>query len=172
MAFWRERLAGMTPLELPVDQMRPQVFGFQGRLFERPFPDELRERLEQLGHREGSTLFMTTLAAYVALLHRLTGQEDLTVAVPISNRNQTATEPIVGTFVNTLVIRNDLTRRPKLTRAAPARARHSARRIRPSRRPLREASGRTCPQSGPQSPAVGPGHVQSSERAGTRNATR
>ena len=114
MAFWRERLAGVTPLELPTDKMRPQIFGFQGRLYERPFPAELRERLEQLGRREGSTLFMATLAAYVALLHRLTGQEDLTVAVPISNRNQTATEHIVGTFVNNLVIRTDLGGAPSL----------------------------------------------------------
>ena len=57
---------------------------------------------------------MTTMAGYVALLHRLTGQEDLTVAVPISNRNQTATEHIVGTFVNNLVIRNDLSGAPSL----------------------------------------------------------
>src|SRR5262249_44519079 len=51
---------------------------------------------------------------YVALLHRLTGQEDLTVAVPISNRNQTAAEQIVGTFVNNLVIRTDLSGAPSL----------------------------------------------------------
>src|SRR5262249_7755009 len=104
MAFWRKRLEGVTPLMLPTDEVRPQVYGFQGRLYKRPLPDGLRKRLEQLGHHEGSTLFMTTLTAFMALMHRLSGQADLTIAVPISNRSQTATEQIVGTFVNTLVI--------------------------------------------------------------------
>ena len=70
-----------------------------------------------------------------------TGQEDLTVGVPIANRNRTATEHIVGTFVNTLVIRNDLSGAPSLAGVAPASARCSARRLRTPGCPLR-GSGR------------------------------
>src|SRR5262249_48005184 len=81
---------------------------------EQPFSHELQDRLEQLGRRDGFTLFMTTLTAYAVLLHRITGQTDLTIAVPIANRTHTSTEKLVGTFVNTLVIRVDLAGHPSL----------------------------------------------------------
>jgi amino acid adenylation domain-containing protein len=125
MAFWRGYLDGVAPLALTTDFVRPQVYGFRGHLYKRPFPDELRKRLEQLGQKEGATLFMTTLAAFMALLRRWSGQDDLTVAVPISNRSQTATEHIVGTFVNTLVIREDVGGVPSL-RELLQRVRQSA----------------------------------------------
>ena len=114
LAYWRTQLDGIAPLELPTDKPRPDVFGFQGGIYEQPFSDELHDRLKQLGRREGFTLFMTTLTAYAVLLHRLTGQTDFTIAVPIANRTHTSTEKLVGTFVNTLVIRVDLGGRPSL----------------------------------------------------------
>jgi amino acid adenylation domain-containing protein len=117
LAYWRTELDGIVPLELPTDKPRPDVFGFRGRVYLQPFSDELHDRLTQLGHREGSTLFMTTLTAYAVLLHRWTGQTDFTIAVPIANRTHTSTEKLVGTFVNTLVIRVDLDGRPSLREA-------------------------------------------------------
>jgi glyine---[glycyl-carrier protein] ligase len=108
LAYWRKQLSGVVPIELPTDKPRPKFFGFQGRINEQPFSDELHGRLMQFGRREGFTLFMTTLAAYAVLLHRLTGQTDFTIAVPIANRTHTTTEKLVGTFVNTLVIRVDM----------------------------------------------------------------
>ncbi|CEJ85457.1 Amino acid adenylation domain protein [Hyphomicrobium sp. GJ21] len=114
LAYWRKKLDGIEPIELPTDKPRPDIFGYQGKIYEQPFSENLRDQLEQLGRREGYTLFMTLLAAYAVLLHRVTGQSDFTIAVPIANRTHTATETLVGTFINTLVLRIDLEGRPTL----------------------------------------------------------
>ena len=65
-----------------------------------------------LSVQEGVTLYMTFLAGFVALLHRLTGQEDIAVGTPIANRNWLAIEGLIGTFVNTLVLRMDVSGEP------------------------------------------------------------
>jgi amino acid adenylation domain-containing protein len=68
--------------------------------------------LKHLSVQEGVTLYMVFLAGFVALLNRLTGQEDIVVGTPIANRNHLAIEGLVGTFVNTLVLRTDVSREP------------------------------------------------------------
>ncbi|MCP4657326.1 MAG: hypothetical protein GY856_18095, partial [bacterium] len=71
-------------------------------------PAELRQDLHQLSREQGSTLFMTLLAAFQALLGRTAGQADLAVGTAIANRNHAEIEGLVGFFVNTLVLRADL----------------------------------------------------------------
>ena len=105
MAYWREQLDGLAPLSLPFDRPFPDAPSFVGGRHEIALPEGLLPRLEALGRREGATLFMTSFAAFVALLHRVNGQDDLAVGVPIANRTQADTEGLVGTFVNTLVMR-------------------------------------------------------------------
>ena len=73
---------------------------------------DLSETLEALSRREGATLFMTLLAAFQALLHRYTGQDDIAVGSPIASRNRAETEGLIGFFVNTLVLRTDLSGDP------------------------------------------------------------
>jgi aspartate racemase len=68
--------------------------------------------LKALSQREGLTLFMTLLAAFKALLHRYTGQDDVLVGSPIANRNRREVEGLIGFFVNTLVLRTDLAGNP------------------------------------------------------------
>jgi hypothetical protein len=75
-------------------------------------PDGLFARVEELSRRTGSTLFMTMLAAFATVLLRNSGQHDIAVGVPVANRPQRATEGLVGTFVNTLVFRIDLSGNP------------------------------------------------------------
>src|SRR5262249_34525530 len=65
-------------------------------------------RLRELGRRQGATLYMTLLAAFQALLHRYTGEEDVLVGSPIAGRNAAPLARVVGYFVNTLVLRSDL----------------------------------------------------------------
>jgi non-ribosomal peptide synthetase component F len=75
-------------------------------------PAALNAALKGLGRREGATLFMTLLAAFQALLHRLSGQDDIVVGVPVAGRRRSETEALVGLFVNTLALRTDLSGDP------------------------------------------------------------
>ena len=75
-------------------------------------PEGLGDRIREFSIREGVTPFMTMFAAFNVLLHRYSGQTDIAVGVPIANRTQVGVEGLIGTFVNTLVHRNDLSDNP------------------------------------------------------------
>jgi amino acid adenylation domain-containing protein len=114
LAFWRERLAGAPPaLELPTDRPHPAAASHRGASLEMPLGEagDLA-RLAELSRRQGTTLFMTLLAAFSALLARIGGQEDVTVGTPIAGRTQEQTEGLIGFFVNTLALRIDLAGEP------------------------------------------------------------
>ncbi|MCP4656609.1 MAG: amino acid adenylation domain-containing protein, partial [bacterium] len=126
LAYWRERLAGAsTALELPFDRPRPPVLTHRGTEVSRQLPAALSEPLEDLGRRQGTTLFMTLLAAFFTLLHRYTGQRDLLVGTPVANRGRREIEGLIGFFVNTLVLRCDLGAEPTV-RELLARVREAA----------------------------------------------
>jgi amino acid adenylation domain-containing protein/non-ribosomal peptide synthase protein (TIGR01720 family) len=109
LAYWRERLAGASfVLELPADRPRPPLRSGRGGKKRFALPAAVAEGLTELSRAEGSTLYMTLLAAFVALLHRHTGQEDLVVGSPIANRALAELEPVVGFLVNTLVLRAEV----------------------------------------------------------------
>ena len=113
LSYWRERLAGAPPtLELPLDRPRPERESFRGSREERYLPHELSNGLRQLCEREGVTLYMTLLAAFQVLLSKYSGQEDILVGSPIANRNQPHTGSLIGCFLNTLVMRTDLSGDP------------------------------------------------------------
>ncbi len=106
IAWWREELAGAPALlELPADRPRPPVQSFRGGQRRASWPAELAEAARELSRSTGATPFMTLLAAFHALLHRLTGQADALVGTPASNRNRPEVEGLIGFFVNTLVLR-------------------------------------------------------------------
>ena len=75
-------------------------------------PRELSESLARLGRGEGATLFMVLLAAFQVLLSRLAGQEDVVVGTPVAGRNRAEIEGLIGFFINTLVLRTDLSGNP------------------------------------------------------------
>ncbi|HLM54865.1 MAG TPA: amino acid adenylation domain-containing protein, partial [Pyrinomonadaceae bacterium] len=113
LAYWRRKLGGAPPvLELPTDRPRPASQTFRGASLQFSLPRDVSERLKALAREEGSTLFMTLLAAFQLLLARHTGQEDVVVGTPIANRKRAEVEPLIGFFVNTLVLRTDLSGRP------------------------------------------------------------
>ncbi|HET9225029.1 MAG TPA: condensation domain-containing protein, partial [Thermoanaerobaculia bacterium] len=106
---WVRQLFGLPePLDLPTDRPRPAVLGPRGgeRLFE--ISPELARPLRELARSQGATLFMTCLAVYQLLLMRLSGQEEVLVASPVSIRNRVELEPLVGFFVNNLQVLTDL----------------------------------------------------------------
>ena len=109
IAYWKERLAGAPPLlEIPTD--RPRALARDARAGSHGFTlsPEVARRLRALSRREGATLFMTTLAAWQALLGRYAGQEDVVVGTPVAGRTRVETEGLVGFFVNMLALRIDL----------------------------------------------------------------
>jgi amino acid adenylation domain-containing protein/non-ribosomal peptide synthase protein (TIGR01720 family) len=110
--YWRDCLADLAALDLPTDHPRPAVFSYSGSRHSFQLSRQLLEALEALGRAEGATLFMTLLAGFNCLLHRITGQVDIAIGTPIANRTRKELEPLVGFFVNSLVMRNDLSGRP------------------------------------------------------------
>ena len=109
LTFWKERLTGEIPaLRLPADRPRPPVWSGRGSVRSLALPPELVAGVEELGRREGATLFMTTLAAFQTLLGRWSGQNDLWTGSPVANRNRLELEGLIGFFVNTLVLRTRL----------------------------------------------------------------
>ncbi|MGA5039809.1 amino acid adenylation domain-containing protein [Streptomyces capoamus] len=108
LAHWRERLAGLTPLELPTDRPRPAVRDPRGDLLALTVPDELAEAVEDLARRRAVTPFVVLLAAFDVLLARYTRQADVSVGTPTAGRTRPEVEDVVGTFVNTVVLRADL----------------------------------------------------------------
>ncbi|HEY9404145.1 MAG TPA: amino acid adenylation domain-containing protein [Pyrinomonadaceae bacterium] len=109
LSYWRTQLEGAPPvLELPTDKARPPVRSFRGASRTAVFGKELTEGLKDVSRKEGATLFMVLLAGFNALLHRYTGQSDLSVGTPIANRNYREIENLIGFFINTLVLRTQL----------------------------------------------------------------
>ncbi|HYG64762.1 MAG TPA: amino acid adenylation domain-containing protein, partial [Thermoanaerobaculia bacterium] len=113
LEFWRERLAGAPRLlELPSDRPRPAVKTFRGALQSWTLPAGLARDLREVGQRHGTTLFVTLLAGFQALLTRLSGQPDVLVGTPVAGRGRSELEGVIGVFINTLVLRADLSGDP------------------------------------------------------------
>ena len=109
VAFWRTRLAGATDLlALATDRPRGAVAAPAAAVRLRRFPPALAAGLAAFSRRRDATLFMALLSALQTELHLLSGQGDVVVGTPIANRNDTAIEPLIGFFVNTLALRADL----------------------------------------------------------------
>ncbi len=110
LAYWRQQLQGAPELlALPTDRQRPPVQTANGANFAFTVPMETAEQLRAFARRQGATLFMVMLAAFQALLHRYTGQDDICVGSPIANRNRPEVENLIGFFLNTLVLRTGFT---------------------------------------------------------------
>ncbi|HYO51823.1 condensation domain-containing protein, partial [Archangium sp.] len=111
--YWKTRLTGAPEvLDLPTDRPRPAVQTFHGTELPVQLPAALVEELKALGRREGATLYMVLLAAFQTLLHRYSGQDDLCVGTPSAGRGQAELEGLIGFFLNTLVLRTDLSGNP------------------------------------------------------------
>ena len=111
--YWREQLGGRLPaLQLPTDRPRPAVQTFVGSTRTRALPPELARELRAFCRTERVTLFTAMLAAWAGLLSRYSGQDDVLIGAPMTDRNRPELEHLVGFFVNTLVLRCDLSGAP------------------------------------------------------------
>ncbi|MEB2320734.1 MAG: amino acid adenylation domain-containing protein, partial [Pseudomonadota bacterium] len=110
--FWRQRLAGIEPITLPLDRPRPARPRFTGGQHDFGIGAERIGALSALARRHGATLYMSLLAAWQVVLSRHSGQVDIAVGTPVAGRWQPEFEPVVGYFVNMLVMRTDLSGNP------------------------------------------------------------
>ncbi|HVR99684.1 MAG TPA: amino acid adenylation domain-containing protein, partial [Thermoanaerobaculia bacterium] len=113
LAWWRERLAGRPPAQaLPGDRPRPAVVGPEALSDLLVLPAELAQGLRSLARSTGCTLSMVLTAAVQVLLHRYTGEEDITVGGVFAGRDRPELNGLIGLFLNTLPLRADLSGSP------------------------------------------------------------
>ncbi len=113
LAYWQEQLRGPLPqTELPTDFSRPQEQTFTGDQLHLELPGALYKSLLQLSKQTGVTMYMMLLATFKVLLQRHIGQDDIIIGSPVSGRQRPELEPLIGLFLNTLVLRTDLSGSP------------------------------------------------------------
>jgi amino acid adenylation domain-containing protein len=113
LSYWRWQLAGAPPLlELPADKARPPVQSHRGSRVSMQLDAETTRSLKALSYKHNTTLFITAMVAFQALLSRWSGETDVVVGTVVAGRNKAETEGIIGFLVNTLAIRTDLSGDP------------------------------------------------------------
>ncbi|HEX5719284.1 MAG TPA: amino acid adenylation domain-containing protein [Thermoanaerobaculia bacterium] len=109
LTYWRKRLYPLpAALDLPTDRRRPAVRSTRGHREPFPVTPELAAGLHRLSRREGASLFMILLSAFQTVLHLHTGQSDFAIGMPIAGRTRVEVEPLIGLFINTLVLPCDV----------------------------------------------------------------
>ncbi len=108
LEYWKRKLAAIDPLMLPTDKPQLPLGPDSGAVMRFPISMELTETLTGFARKQGATLYMILLAAFQALLSRYTRQYDIAVGSPVAGRSRTETEPLIGNFINMLVLRTNL----------------------------------------------------------------
>ena len=112
LSYWVRQLADLPILELPTDRPRPPVLTSNGYIESTLLPRKLTDRLQSLSSQQGSTFFMMALAALTILLQRRSGRDDIFVGSLVAGRSQAELEQLIGVFINTIVLRTDLSGDP------------------------------------------------------------
>ncbi len=111
--YWKQHLADLPLVHsLPLDFPRPANASNRGEMFEQQLPLVLQQQLNQLAQSQQATLFMVLNTALASLVSRYSGQTDIVIGCPVSNREQGEVAPLIGFFVNSLILRSDLSDDP------------------------------------------------------------
>ncbi len=114
LSYWQRELAGAPALlEVPGDRPRPAVQSYRGSRHGFRIEPDLVRAVKAFCRAHDATMYMTLLAAWQVLLHRYSGQDDILVGSPMANRDDAALEPVVGCFVNNVVMRGRLHGNPE-----------------------------------------------------------
>ena len=110
--YWSKQLAGVKPFSVVSDHPRPAVPTTNGAIASLVLPRNLTDRAQMLCAERGATLFAAALAALCATLCRYTAEEEIVLGTQVSDRDQVEFEPMIGQFVTSLVLRNNLSGNP------------------------------------------------------------
>jgi amino acid adenylation domain-containing protein len=111
--YWRGQLRDApSELSMPTDRLRPSVQTFNGATTSLQLSKDLTDSIRRLSHQESATEFMVLMGAFQTLLSRYARQTDISVGTPIAGRTSSETESLIGCFINTLVLRTDLSGNP------------------------------------------------------------
>ncbi len=114
LMYWQKQLSGLPVLDLPADRPRPPLAGHAGHTLRTEFPQSLLAGLRARARSEGVSLFALLATATGVVLARYTGQEDIAVGTTMPGRAQPEFEQLVGSFVNMVVVRIDLSGDPAM----------------------------------------------------------
>ncbi|GCE27610.1 hypothetical protein KDA_30940 [Dictyobacter alpinus] len=113
LAYWKPQFEQVPAvLQLPTDRPRTPLPTYRGSTYEFSLPKKLSDQIQELGRQEGTTLFMTLLAAFQVLLMRHSNQDRIVVGTSIANRTRSEVEGLIGIFFNTLAFSTDLSGQP------------------------------------------------------------
>ncbi|HYM28517.1 MAG TPA: condensation domain-containing protein, partial [Steroidobacteraceae bacterium] len=113
--YWSRQLEGVKPFEVVPDRLRPAVPTTSGTIASLVLPRELTDRMHAISAARGVTLFATAVSTLCATLARYTGKSEVVIGTQVSERDQVELEPMIGQFVNSLILRNDLRGDPHFT---------------------------------------------------------
>lgn len=105
--YWLDQFSdpSLPELDLPTDRRRPAFKTYSSRRIDFPLPKELTDKLKKTGAKLGASYFVSMLAGFAAMLHRLTRQNDLVVGIPVAGQAAAGEQNLVGHGVNMLPLR-------------------------------------------------------------------
>ncbi|MGB7332614.1 MAG: condensation domain-containing protein, partial [Terriglobales bacterium] len=112
LAYWLEQLKDLPLLDVPTDKPRQTSPTFEATITSLLLPVTLTDAVREIGNRESATFFNTVLAALGVLMYQYTGQIDFGAATQVAGRNSVELESVIGPFINTVVLRLDLSGNP------------------------------------------------------------
>ncbi|MFE7524170.1 amino acid adenylation domain-containing protein [Kitasatospora sp. NPDC057542] len=108
LGYWRDRLAGMRTADLPTDRPRPPVRTPAGATLPVEIPADVLNRLRELSRGRDATLFMALVTVTKVLLARYCDEPDVAVGTVTLGRQRPELENLIGTFINTVVLRSQV----------------------------------------------------------------
>ena len=112
LAYWKQQLKDLPLLDFPTDRPRPSFPSYNSTITSMLLPVALTDAVKNIATREGATFFNTLLAALAVVLNKYTGQTDFGVGTQVSGRTSVELEPLIGLFINNVILRMDLSGDP------------------------------------------------------------